>query len=375
MDPARFDLLLALTLFGLLELELALRPLGDDRLAAHLIGLAVFAGLLVRRRAPEATVVLVVGAACAYQNMPALYEDGIMPFLIIFFATYALGAHLEGRRLVGGVLLALAMSALLGLTDPQGPPIGEFLGGLAIVVGAPLLIGMTLRSRGRTAQALSEKAHRAEAERARLAAEAVEAERNRVAGELHDVVAHALSAMVIQASAARRTVVTDPAAASGAFAAVEHSGRDALAEIRSLLGVLRLKDDELALAPQPSLAHVESLVARVRAAGLPVTLRVEGERRPLPAGADLTAFRVVQETLGEAMTRGGAAAAEVRVVFAPGEVQLEVSDDGPVGDRPLLGMRERVTLYGGELRATARRRGGHVVRVRLPAAEVAEVAT
>jgi signal transduction histidine kinase len=181
--------------------------------------------------------------------------------------------------------------------------------------------------------------------------------------------------MVIQASAARRTVVTDPAAASGAFAAVEHSGRDALAEIRSLLGVLRREDDELALAPQPSLAHVESLLARVRSAGLPVTLRVEGDRRALPAGADLTAFRTVQEALGEAMTPGGAAAAEVRIVFFPGEVQLEVSDDGPVGDRPLLGMRERVTLYGGELRATARRRGGHVVRVRLPAAEVAQVAT
>ena len=375
MDPARFDLLLALTLFAALELELALRPLGDDRLAAHLIGLAVFVGLLVRRRAPEVTVILVVGAACAYQNMPALYEDGIMPFLVLFFATYAVGAYLEGRRLVGGVVLALAMSALLGLTDPQGPPIGDFLGGVAIVVGAPLLIGMTLRSRGRTARALREKARRAEDERARLAVEAVEAERNRVAGELHDVVAHALSAMVIQASAARRTVATDPAAASSAFAAVEHSGRDALAEIRALLGVLRREDDELALAPQPSLAHVESLLARVQAAGLPVTLRVEGERRPLPAGADLTAFRTVQEALREAMTPGGAAAAEVRIVFSAGEVQLEVSDDGPVGDRPLLGMRERVTLYGGELRAAARRRGGHVVRVRLPAAEVAEVAT
>jgi signal transduction histidine kinase len=375
MDPARFDLLLALTLFAALELELALRPLGDDRLAAHLIGLAVFVGLLVRRRAPEVTVILVVGAACAYQNMPALYEDGIMPFLVLFFATYAVGAYLEGRRLVGGVVLALAMSALLGLTDPQGPPIGDFLGGVAIVVGAPLLIGMTLRSRGRTARALREKARRAEDERARLAVEAVEAERNRVAGELHDVVAHALSAMVIQASAARRTVATDPAAASSAFAAVEHSGRDALAEIRALLGVLRREDDELALAPQPSLAHVESLLARVQAAGLPVTLRVEGERRSLPAGADLTAFRTVQEALREAMTPGGAAAAEVRIVFSAGEVQLEVSDDGPVGDRPLLGMRERVTLYGGELRAAARRRGGHVVRVRLPAAEVAEVAT
>jgi signal transduction histidine kinase len=375
MDPARFDLLLALTLFALLELELALRPLGDDRLAAHVLGLAVFAGLLVRRRAPEVTAVLVVGAACLYQRMPALYEDGIMPFLVMFFATYAVGAYLEGRRLVGGVLLTLALSALLGLTDPQGPPVGEFLGGVAIVVGAPLLIGMTLRSRGRTARALREKARRAEDERARVAAEAVEAERNRVAGELHDVVAHALSAMVIQASAARRTVASDRAAASGAFAAVEHTGRDALAEIRSLLGVLRQEDDEVALAPQPSLAHVESLLARVQAAGLPVTLRVEGERRPLPAGADLTAFRTVQEALHEAMTPGGAGAARVRIAFSEGEVEVEVYDDGPVGDRPLLGMRERVTLYGGELQATAWRRGGHLVQVRLPAAEVAEVAT
>jgi signal transduction histidine kinase len=181
--------------------------------------------------------------------------------------------------------------------------------------------------------------------------------------------------MVIQASAARRTVASDRAAALDAFAAVEHSGREALAEIRSLLGVLRQEDDELALAPQPSLAHVESLLARVQAAGLPVTLRVEGERRPLPAGADLTAFRTVQEALHEAMTPGGAGAARVRIAFSEGEVQVEVYDDGPVGDRPLLGMRERVTLYGGELRATAWRRGGHLVQVRLPAAEMAEVAT
>ena len=121
----------------------------------------------------------------------------------------------------------------------------------------------------------------------------------------------ALSAMVVQAGAARRLVAADPAAAAGAFASVEHSGRDALTEIRSLLGVLRREDEELALAPQPSLAHVGSLVERVRASGLPVTLRVEGERPALSAGADLTAFRVLQEALGEALTPGGAGAAEV----------------------------------------------------------------
>jgi signal transduction histidine kinase len=367
MDPAHFDLLLALAVAGALQLELALRPLGDDRVLAHAVGLVTFAGLLLRRRMPEACVVLVVGPAAYYQSIESLYDDGIMPFLTVLFATFAVGMYLEGRRLAGGLALSLAVGTLLAVTDPEGPPVGDFIGGLAIAVGAPALIGATLRQRARTADALGEKARRAEAGRARLIAEAVEGERNRIAGELHDVVAHALSAMVVQAGAARRLVATDPAAAGGAFSSVEHSGRDALTEIRSLLGVLRREDEELALAPQPSLAHVGSLVQRVRASGLPVTLSVEGERPALSAGADLTAFRVVQEALGEALAPGGAGAAEVRIQFSPAEVQVRVADDGPVPERALLGMRERVALYGGELSAGSRRGGGHVVRVRLPA--------
>jgi signal transduction histidine kinase len=367
MDPARFDLALAAVVAGALELELALRPLGDDRVLAMALGLLVFAGLLLRRRVPEACVLLVIGPAAYYQSLPALYDDGIMPFITILFATFAVGMHLEGRRLAGGLALSLAAGSLLAFTDPEGPPVGDFLGGMAIAVGAPALIGATLRQRARTAEALGEKARRAEAGRARLIAEAVEGERNRIAGELHDVVAHALSAMVVQAGAARRLVTADAAAAGGAFASVEQSGRDALTEIRSLLGVLRREDEELALAPQPSLAHVDALVQRMRAAGLPVTLHVEGERPALSAGADLAAFRVVQEALGEALTPGGAGAAEVRIRFSPAEVQLRVADDGPVPGRALLGMRERVALYGGELSAGARRRGGHVVQVRLPA--------
>ena len=172
--------------------------------------------------------------------------------------------------------------------------------------------------------------------------------------------------MVVQASGARRLAERDPARASDAFLAVETSGRETLTEIRRLLGVLRHDDEELALAPQPSLRHVGSLLRKVEAAGLPVELAVEGDERELPIGVDLTAYRVVQEALGGALEHGHAGRAQVRLSYAAGHVDLEVADDGATPARPLLGIRERVVLSGGQLRAGARRDGGHVVRARLP---------
>jgi signal transduction histidine kinase len=172
--------------------------------------------------------------------------------------------------------------------------------------------------------------------------------------------------MVVQASGARRLAERDPARAADAFLAVETSGREALTEIRSLLGVLRREDEELALAPQPSLRHVETLVRKACAAGLPVTLEVEGEERDLPIGLDLTAYRVIQEALGGALEQGHAGGARVRLRYAGDHVEVEVVDDGGGESRALLGIRERVALSGGQLRAGARRDGGHVVRARLP---------
>jgi signal transduction histidine kinase len=371
MEPRRLDAALALVVFVVVELELALLPLGDDRLRAHALGLVTLAGLLVRRRAPELCLVLVFAAAIGFQRIPAVYEDGASMFFVGFLATYTLGAHLEGRRLALGVAIALVMIFALLASDPQaGISLGDVFFGLVILLGGPVLIGSILRSRAAIARALSEKATRAEAERTRQADRAVEEERARIAGELHDVVAHALSAMVVQASAARRLVATNGPAATGAFGAIEHSGREALTEIRSLLGVLRREDEEIALSPQPSLAHAGSLVRRMGMAGLPVALTVEGDARPLPAGVDLAAFRVLQEALGEALDPGGAGSATVRIVYGPSDVELEVRDDGRAsGERSLLGMRERVALYGGDLRAL--RAGGgsgaHVVRARMPA--------
>jgi signal transduction histidine kinase len=147
---------------------------------------------------------------------------------------------------------------------------------------------------------------------------------------------------------------------------VEDTGREALTEIRRLLGVLRREDEDLALAPQPSLRHVGSLVGRVRAAGLPVDLVVEGDARELPAGVDLTAYRVLQGALRAALEEGRAGHANVRLRYAGDRVLLEVGDDGAAGERRLPGVPERVALYGGQLRSVARDGGGHVVRARLP---------
>ena len=221
---------------------------------------------------------------------------------------------------------------------------------ITFAIGAPMMFGQLMVYRSRLNRALREKARRAEDERRREGESAALEERTRIAGELHDVVAHALSAMTVQASAARRLSERDPALARDAFATVEHTGREALAELRRLLGVLRKEDEELALAPQPSLTHIDSLARRARAAGLPVELTVSGAVRALPAGVDLTAYRLVQEALGGARDTGHAGRAEVRIAYG--------DEDGPGRrrrrrrrrtGRRLLGMRERVAVYGGEL--------------------------
>ena len=246
----------------------------------------------------------------------------------------------------------------------------SFTGGL-FVIAISLVIGRLLRSRAALNRALREKAALLERHREDAAGRAVLDERTRIAGELHDVVAHALSAMTVQATGARRLASTRPELARAAFGAIENAGREALDELRRLLGVLRLQDAELTLTPQPSLRHVGSLVRRTTSAGLPVTLTLEGEARDLPAGLDVTAYRVVQDALAAALSVGGAGRAEVRLRFTADALEILVRDDGWVGAntaaRPLIGTRERVTLHGGRFTSGARpTSGGHVVRATLP---------
>lgn len=363
----RVDLALAAAVVVEAALELAAVDAATGRrVGAVALAAVVGAAVLVRRRHPVAAVAVAFGGIAGYDLLPGgLNNLAAGPFFGLLFVVYSMAWRTEGRRLTAGILLTTVAAVAVELL--RGPELSGFAFAGLVVVAAPIVAGQLLQSRVRLNRALREKAERIERDRAARAEEAVAEERARIAGELHDVVAHALGAMTVQAAAARRLAAKDTERAAGAFEAVEATGREALRELRRVLGVLRREDDEEALAPQPRLASVDELVRRVRAAGLPVELAVEGAHAELPRGIDLTAYRVVQEALREALETGGAGHADVRVRYRDDGVEIEVVDDGVHGGgRRLLGMHERVRVYGGQLEAGPRREGGHEVRARLP---------
>jgi signal transduction histidine kinase len=298
-------------------------------------------------------------------------------FLALIVAFYSIGAHCEERRapLVGGAALAaiaavdLARPGFFNGTDSSVRPAAW------LVFAVAWLVGRDLRRRRQQVAGLRERASQAEREREEKARTAVADERGRIARELHDVVAHSVSVMVVQAQAGPR-LLAEPEQARGVFRSIEASGREALVELRRLLGVLRTGDEQLAIGPQPGLGSLESLVEQVREAGLPVELQVEGEPVQLSPGVDLSAYRIVQEALTNTLKHAGREAqAEVVVRYATSALELEVSDNGSGAPASangsghgLIGMRERATLYGGALEAGARNGGGFVVRARLPLA-------
>jgi signal transduction histidine kinase len=201
---------------------------------------------------------------------------------------------------------------------------------------------------------------------------AVVDERARLARELHDVVAHSVSTMVVQAEAGESLLERDPERAREAFVSITSSGRQALGELRRMLGLLRSSDGEPLLGPQPGVRELHALVEQMRGVGLPVELSIEGEPRPLPAGVDLSAYRIVQEALTNTLKHASPARAWVMVRYGGDHVELEVLDDGRAraggsqGGHGIAGMRERVRLYGGTLEVGSRNGGGFSVRARLP---------
>jgi signal transduction histidine kinase len=341
----------------------------EDAGAAAVACLPLAAGIALRRRAPLAAVAISFSAFVWFQSMAQEINDAlVLPFFALLVIVYSAGAHATGRRVPIAGAIAFGLAAVSTAVDSYPTTFTDFIFGAAALSGGPLLLGRVMSNRARLNRTLREKAVRLRREQAQQGERAVAEERTRIAGELHDVVAHAMSAMVVQASGARRLAAKDPDRARDAFGAVETTGRDALTEIRRLLGVLRHEDEEIGLAPQPSLRHLAALVSRTEAAGLPVRLTVEGEPHDLPAGVDLTAYRLVQEALGGAREQGAAGRAEITVRYRPDGLDVEVLDDGAAGDTPrhLAGIAERVGLYGGQLQMGRRRRGGHAVRARLP---------
>jgi signal transduction histidine kinase len=368
LPPRLLDALIALA-FGVeawLEVLLWSTLEGSRVLAGLGIVTSIAIGVYLRRISPLAAITLAVGGLVLVDLLAEeLTEHMAGPFFAVLLVTFTAGTRLEGRRLAAAFALGAALMIASIAVRAEGD-VANAIFSVSFAVGAPMLLGQLLVNRSRLNRALGEKARRAEAERREQAESAALEERTRIAGELHDVVAHALSAMTVQASAARRLSERNPALARDAFATVEHTGREALSELRRLLGVLRKGDEELALAPQPSLVHVDALARRAEAAGLPVRMTVSGAVRALPAGVDLTAYRLVQEALGAARDAGHAGRAEVRIEYGDADVRVDVADDGAPHGRRLLGMRERVAVYGGELAAAPEAGGGWRVSARLP---------
>jgi len=235
-------------------------------------------------------------------------------------------------------------------------------------------MGRIVRARAERARLLRENAERLDAQRELNADTAASRERMRIARELHDVITHCVSVMVVQAGAARMVMDAQPSRAEESLSRVEQAGRDALAEMRRLVGVLGESSDERALSPQPGLADLDELMSTARASGLNVALSVEGEPLPVPPALDLCAYRILQEAVTNAIKHAAPARTQIRVRWTGAALELEVSDDGRRRSGPhghttghgLAGMRERVAIYGGRLDAGHDDTGGFVVRASLP---------
>jgi len=292
----------------------------------------------------------------------------------VFCGWYALAVWTDTREFVIGCGAVAAMSALAQLGPDGSFDNGVFFTVVPLV--AMLIARRAVRDRQLRAEALEARAELLEREQELRANEAVAEERARIARELHDLVAHNVSVMVVQAGAERHALGEDQASTRATLASIEQAGRQALTEARRLLGMLRRKGDHEELEPQPSVDQIDLLIEQVERAGLSVTLEVEGERVPLPAGVDLCAYRIVQEGLTNALKHAGPARAEVHLRYAPRALEVEVRDDGRGatqvnGDgagHGLIGMRERVALYGGALQTGPREGGGFEIRAQLPLA-------
>jgi signal transduction histidine kinase len=342
-------------------------PLALNLLVAALMGLSL---LWRRRQALVPAAALAAGGAVLLAVLTSPNDVSSL-ILVVILAAYSPGAHLELRPALLG--LALVAGTVLAVAIVSTP--NDIVFPVAFFGVLPWVIGRVIRNQTQLARELTEKAEREEHAREEEEARATASERARVARELHDVLAHNLSVMVIQAAAARRVLERDPAAAAEAARLIGRTGREAMTELRHVFGPVR-KEDGHVLGSAPGLAHLDRLASRAHRAGLPVELRVEGTPRHLQPGADMAAYRVVQEGLTNILKHARGARATVIVRYEPGDVVLEVLDNGegpgsngtPLdsGGHGLVGMRERVALYGGKLECGRRREGGFAVRARLP---------
>ncbi len=364
-----FDAAIAFVIAAWSVTEVFVENLQPIWLTAPLMALGCSA-LYWRRRYPILVGIAIVAMATLQAAAGMSLHSAVGPVVGIFFVSWAIGAYETRPRavlgltiLVCGMWIAMGVDMLRGGAHYEGTDF-PWVGAL---VATPGVLGIAFGARTRSLHVAEAKAQRLELERR----EAVVAERARIARELHDVIAHSVSVMTVQAGAAEEMLKGDPARALEPVRAVQETGRQALVEMKRLVGMLRDDDDEIGLAPQPGLADLDRLVKHVREAGLPVEVRIEGEPRLLPLGVDLSAYRVVQEALTNALKHAGHATAVVTVCYGRDEVTIDVADDGAGaskngGGHGLIGMRERIGVFGGTFAAGPRDNGGFAVTARLP---------
>jgi signal transduction histidine kinase len=348
-------------------------PEGDLReppwLVIPLLALAVLP-LAARRYRPVSVLAVTLTAAVALDLLAGTFQ---MQGAVV--ALYTVAAHCDRKIAIRAGIATAGAVALTIVGEPVGDAVLTVVATYAIFAAAWTL-GDNMRTRRAYLRGVEERADRLERERVENVRRATAEEQARIARELHDVIAHIVSVMVVQAAAAGDVFHSNPARAREALASIEATGREALAELRRLLGQVRTDEGDASFAPQPGLRGLAGLAEQVRRAGIDVDVKVEGVPIELPAGVDLAAYRVAQEAITNTLKHASASHVAVTVRFRDEHVEVEVVDDG-VGDTTagdglghgIIGMRERAALYGGELRAEPQPGGGFRVFVSLPLAE------
>ena len=364
-----FDVLVVL-LAVVAEIKVWIVPGAGPKVVFIIASLLWTLPLLLRHRFPFAAPVFTFAVqAAASAADPALGVETTASVALLL-AFWVVGAENERGEAIAGAAIGFASIAVVAELDVR---VGLENSVWGVILGSVVcLIAYALQQRAKRAAELEERASRLERELEERAHLAVLAERTRIARDLHDLVAHSVSLMTVQAGAARLLLPDDPARACEPLLSVEKTGREALADLRRLFGIVRSEEGDAALTPQPGLARLDALLEQTRTAGLPVEVAIEGERRLLSPGVDLTAYRIVQEALTNALKHAGPARAQVTIRYGREVLDLEITNDGrrtrngEGTGHGLVGMRERVTLYGGELEAGPRGRDGYAVRARLP---------
>jgi signal transduction histidine kinase len=379
LDPVRVDVLLAVVFLVAIEVQAVTAAHPQTRLAQGLTGLAVAVAIVMRRRWAIQALLLVcvvfVGGRLLIGGHVAR-QGGVVGMIGVLLLFYGCGAFLEGRRAWFGLGISLAFGVALSL-GKSSSVLAAVFGDVAFVL-LPFLVGRSRRLALAREHAAREQAERLDSERELHVRTAALGERMRLAREIHDVIAHSVSVMVIQAAGARTVMDRDPLRAESALRSVERAGREALAEMRRLLGVLADGQDLRALAPQPGLEDLPELVSSTRAAGLNASIRVDGDPVAVTQGLSLCAYRVVQEALMNTLKHAGPTQAEVYLRWCEDALELRVSDTGRVVSRGvgepvagssghgITGMRERAALHGGSVEAGSAPDGGFVVRATIP---------